>query len=146
MRKANSFDHYVTPGKPNECHVWRGGRISTGYGAIRINGQSVLAHRVAWEREHGPIPEGMQVCHKCDNPPCVNPRHLFLGTAKDNADDRDRKGRTHRKLDKRAIANILKLRSKGLSQAAIAEVHEVSKYAIFRILRLNTRRDKANVA
>jgi len=51
------------------------------------------AHVVAYAMAHGPIPDGMQVCHACDNPPCVNPKHLFLGTAKANAHDRDQKGR-----------------------------------------------------
>jgi len=52
-----------------------------------------MAHRKAWEDEHGPIPPGMNVCHHCDNPPCINPDHLFLGTQKDNAVDMSRKGR-----------------------------------------------------
>ena len=79
-----------------ECWPWmgmRGGRTSTKYGHVKINGQDVGAHRVAWELAFGPIPPGLFVCHRCDNPPCCKPSHLFLGTAGDNNRDSASKGR-----------------------------------------------------
>ena len=77
-----------------ECMVWAGARNAKGYGFISIGGHRVKqAHRIAFEVEKGPIPEGMCVLHRCDNPPCVKVEHLFLGTQLDNARDRDAKGR-----------------------------------------------------
>jgi hypothetical protein len=81
-----------------DCIEWTGGRTSAGYGQLYppgLKGRSVLAHRWAWEQEHGPIPAGLHVCHRCDNPPCVNVNHLFLGTMGDNMRDKTRKGRQH---------------------------------------------------
>lgn len=63
------------------------------YGQVRVGKKMKKAHRVAWEKEKGPIPKGMLVLHKCDNPPCVNINHLFLGTHSTNALDREAKGR-----------------------------------------------------
>jgi hypothetical protein len=76
------------------CLVWKARRNAKGYGTIKIDGKSVLAHRVAYELYIGPIPEGLCVCHRCDHPSCVNPEHLFVGSHKDNMDDRDRKCRS----------------------------------------------------
>jgi len=81
---------------PNGCWPWRRGKC-LGYGNHSIGGRIIWTHRFAWQITHGgrclEIPKGMQVCHTCDYRTCCNPAHLFLGTAKDNAQDRIAKGR-----------------------------------------------------
>ena len=78
------------------CHVWQGTRNQNGYGTFHHKGKNPLAHRLAWSAVNGSIPTGMFVMHKCDNPPCINPEHLMLGTAADNARDMVEKGRSIR--------------------------------------------------
>lgn len=75
------------------CHEWQGARNQHGYGNIVVGGLMSRTHRVAWQLANGPIPAGMHVLHHCDNPPCCNPEHLFLGTPKTNAEDKTAKGR-----------------------------------------------------
>ena len=82
------------------CWTWNGGRDKNGYGRFNVRPRlSSLdrTHRVSWVIHFGAIPEGLQICHHCDNPPCVRPDHLFLGTAADNNADKVAKGRQSRK-------------------------------------------------
>lgn len=74
------------------CWIWKG-YVSRRYGVISINNRPVRSNRAAWILNFGPIPDGLVVCHTCDNPLCCNPKHLFLGTTHDNNEDKLKKGR-----------------------------------------------------
>ena len=77
----------------DKCWEWAGYRINGRYGRFYYKGNAESSHRVAWIITHGEIPEGMFVCHHCDNPPCCNPKHLFIGTFSDNMQDMWNKNR-----------------------------------------------------
>ncbi len=125
---------------PGECVEWRGPRAPQGYG--RIRGRNV-AHRVAWELANGrEVPAGMLVRHRCDNPPCVNPEHLLLGTAADNARDMVERGRSTRgernhtaKLTAGQVYETRALADQGWCQADIARAYGVSEMNISNIVR-----------
>lgn len=79
--------------KTDTCWLWQGNLNRQNYGQFWLHGKLEKAHRASWEFEHGKTPSGLQVCHHCDVPSCVNPAHLFLGTNQDNALDYVRKGK-----------------------------------------------------
>jgi hypothetical protein len=114
------------------CIEWAGSRDVYGYGRIKIHGKAHKAHRLAYEKSYGGIPEGLFVCHKCDNPPCVNPDHLYAGTAADNARDSRIRGRRRRgtahwqaKLTAEKVLQIRAARDTGETYKSIA-----SRYGI----------------
>lgn len=85
--------HYGWSTTPTGCWEWNGSRLKTGYGRVAHQHKVLGAHRVAHEVWIGPIPEGLQVNHHCDNPPCINPEHLYAGTAQENMQDKVNRGR-----------------------------------------------------
>lgn len=79
--------------KTESCWIWCGGKIKDGYGHFHLNRKQHKAHRISWQIINGEIPPGIWACHHCDNPSCVRPDHLFLGTTSDNQIDSAKKGR-----------------------------------------------------
>ena len=128
--------------KTDTCWLFTGYKNKKGYGKFKVNKQ-ILAHRFSYELHYGPIPKGMYVCHKCDNPPCIRPDHLFLGTQKDNMDDMLLKGRNNPKFgednaaSKLTDANVRFIRSYPIyrgSQTELAKQFNVSQELISKIV------------
>lgn len=128
----------------DDCWEWRGHRAEDGYGIVRgPDGRKGQAHRLYYEALNGQIPRRIFVCHHCDNPPCMNPKHHFLGTALDNNQDRARKRRSSRgeghyahKLTWERVREIRSRYSLGqVSQQALADEFGVSQPVISGIVR-----------
>lgn len=143
MTEAERFWARVECGAEDECWEWTEGRWHFGHGRVRFDGRQERAHRVAWRLAHErPIPDGLCVLHRCDNPPCCNPVHLFLGTQGDNMADMARKGRSmhsernHRgKLTAKQVTEIRKLYAVGdVSQKELAARYGVTQPSIGAIL------------
>jgi HNH endonuclease len=116
------------------CWHWTGQKNNWGYGIIRHPGKTGKregAHRVAWKFYNGEIPDGIQVCHHCDNPSCVRPSHLFLGTQKDNIQDAISKSRIFR--PKLSESDIVHIKALDMPQRRIASLYGVSQQRICAI-------------
>ena len=130
------------------CWLWQGRCVKGGYGQFDIADKNIYAHRLSWELHFGPIPEGMDVLHHCDTPPCVRPSHLFLGTDIDNKKDcmtkeRHCYGEQHyeAKLTDAIVKEAKYLHfSKGQSKASLARKYGVSAVTMGHAIRGDTWR------
>jgi hypothetical protein len=144
---------------PDGCWPWAEGRCGSGYGKFRYATKGYASHRLAYEIQHGPIPEGLCVLHRCDNPPCCNPAHLFAGTHADNMKDRNSKGRQARgdkvasrlypgirkgtlngraRLTESTVVLIRAEYANGATLVELAQQHGVSFSAVSRLVRRET--------
>jgi hypothetical protein len=147
MRKEmDRFVEKVQKGEDeNDCWEWVAAKYRGGYGHFRLKvdgkWRMVKAHRYAYEAFKGPLEPTLQVCHTCDNPSCVNPAHLFAGTAKENAQDKVKKGRQHvfrnpkhKFLDKETADKMREDYSNGMKQAEICIKYGHSRAQVSRVV------------
>jgi len=139
MRTAQErFENKVERITESGCHVWMGAIVSVrwNYGAFRVDGKTIRAHRFAWAQANGEIPDGLHVLHRCDTPCCVNPSHLFLGTDQDNSDDKVKKGRqigargTKQSSHKLTEKQVMAIRASSTSSRKLGAEYGVSKTLI----------------
>ena len=124
----------------DDCIIWTGKKNKKGYGVLINKGEN-LVHRLTYQNYHGPIPDGMYVCHKCDQRDCYNLAHLFLGTPQDNTNDMIHKGRMScgqkspkSKLTNEQVKEIFLKRSEGIFLRDLAKLFCVRKHTIYEIL------------
>lgn len=139
-KEIRNFWKKVNKKGENECWTWSGFRNKKGYGQFKVGPAPRMAHRVSWVLHFGEIPEDLLVCHKCDNPPCVNPSHLFLGTEKDNQEDMSRKERSPRGekqgssvLKENDVIKIKSLLNNGLGPSEIAKMMNLNRRTVSSI-------------
>ena len=144
---AERFWEKVDVRGPDDCWEWKAAQTKDGYGSIGVGNQKTdKAHRVSWQLHNGPIPEGLHVLHNCDNPSCVNPKHLHLGTNADNVREKVERGR-HPCLSfpgerngnaKLTVDQVIEIRRQyadcGTSQVDLAEIFGVTYQLIWRIV------------
>jgi uncharacterized protein (DUF433 family) len=130
------FWKFVNVKGPDDCWEWNG-TIRGEYGAFgTTDGQIEMAHRVAWKLTNGPIPDGMDILHGCDNPPCCNPNHLHPGTTLENVTDMWNKGRAKKpySLSKSSVLGIVEMSKKGYKPAEVARQYGTTIMSVYRIM------------
>lgn len=132
-----TFENFIMPEPNSGCFLWTGAVTRFGHGTFHIKRKTVSAHRTAYERAYGPIPNGLYVLHKCDVRCCVNPEHLWLGTQADNLKDMARKGRSLRGEKNRSAklteAIVQLIRASDEPYRILAERYSVHIQLIYQI-------------
>lgn len=133
----NLFGHTKEDGRG--CLLWQRAHDQNGYGKVAYRGRLWLAHRLSYTFVCGPIPEGQHVLHRCDNPPCINPKHLFLGTIAENNADKARKGRSSRGEGRRHFVKLSEIQARAIrasekTRRELSQEYGVSKSQIERIV------------
>lgn len=139
---ARKFWSLVSKGLESECWMWKGRRHRQGYGRFLLNSKYWLSHRLAYALSVGPFDQSLDVCHVCDNPPCVNPAHLRLGTHQENMADMVAKGRGVKgeRVGKSKLSadKVLRMREKyaggGYSSRTLALEYGVNRSVAYRIV------------
>ena len=130
--------------EPDSCWTWPRSCVTDGYGAIQVRGRRWQTHRYAWTLINGPIPAGKEICHRCDNPPCCRPDHLFAATHADNNRDCQRKERRPpvigernpmAKLSETEVLKIREMYAHGISQKRIATGLNLKRNHVFDIVK-----------
>ncbi len=136
---VGKFASKMTIGNKGDCWPWLGAKYPSGYGVFSVKRRARRAHRIAYIISRGPLPEGVLVLHKCDNPICCNPNHLFLGTSLDNVEDRNAKGRqaqgARSSKAKLTAEQVCDIRADQRSQREIAKSYNLCKSTIGYIKR-----------
>lgn len=145
-RKEDIFWRHAKKGKG--CWEWTSAKLPKGYGTfcLQVNGKSKIfyAHRTSYEIHHGPIPDGMHVLHRCDNPPCANPAHIYLGTQADNAKDMIERGLHHSQSDeKQKFYDAIRYDyiHTPLTVEQLAKKYDASKFTIRNTIHLEHKHD-----
>ena len=132
---AGDFNH-------KKCWPWTGAGKGNGYGNVRLGKRNVAAHRYAYEIMVGPVPDGMDVCHTCDNRWCVNPDHLYVGTRKQNMTDCRNRGRAaggnRKHLKEVDVQEIHRRLNAGMSPRQVAETMDVNYSTVSSIQKGNS--------
>jgi hypothetical protein len=140
----------VIPEPNTGCWLWLGSLSEGGYGSLKLRKNTRTAHKVMYVTEYGAVPPGQYVCHRCDMPACVNPRHLYAGTPKENSADRDRKGRSNvgphpgqnlrgdrngnAKLSDKAVVKLRALHSAGATYRDLQLLFSISRSQVKNII------------
>ena len=147
QKELSRFWKKVDKNGANGCWNWTASSNEKGYGQFKLGLRMVRVHRISWELAFGEIPDELWVLHQCDNPPCVNPAHLFHGTNQDNVDDRQQKGRTpageqhsSHKLSDIQVLEIRRRYAMGTeTQSDLAKVFRVDRSQISHIVNHKSR-------